>query len=115
MAEQHPPVRFLRWPGPQHPTLANITRQLQQEGYRPYSWNATPNHRYAVCCHGYAKVIYVITGMVEFTFPETNEMVKLRAGDRIEIPAGVRHGIIICNSGAQCVEASHRLQPTRTP
>ena len=32
----------------------------------------------------------------------------LRAGDRLEIPAGVRHGAIVGGSGAKCVEAAVR-------
>jgi quercetin dioxygenase-like cupin family protein len=65
-----------------------------------------PNHRYAVRSHGYDKVLYVIEGMVEITLPDVNQRMVLRAGDRIDVPAGVRHGTIVGTSGAKCVEAA---------
>lgn len=81
---------------------------MQKEGLRPYAWENSPNYRYAVRTHGYTKVLYVIEGLIEVNFPDTNERVKLRAGDRLEIPAGVRHGAIVGGSGAKCVEAAVR-------
>ncbi len=104
--EQGVAVNVIRWSGGQHPTLSNITRQMQKEGLRPYVWDNTPNYRYAVRSHGYRKVMYVIEGVLEVTLPDSNQRVKLRAGDRVEIPAGVRHGAIIGSSGAKCVEAA---------
>jgi quercetin dioxygenase-like cupin family protein len=101
-------VRVVRWTGGHHPTLSTISRQMQKEGLRPYVWENSPNYRYAVRTHGYTKVLYVIEGLIEVTLPDTNERVKLRAGDRLEIPAGVRHGAIVGGGGAKCVEAAVR-------
>ncbi len=106
MAIQQEVVRVVRWTGGQHPTSSLITRQMQREGLRPYAWENKPNHRYAIRSHGYSKVMYVIEGVIEITLADSNERVKLRAGDRIEIPAGTRHSTIIGSSGAKCVEAA---------
>lgn len=106
MAVNNDVVRITRWSGGQHPTLATITRSMKKEGLRPYMWANTPNQRYAVRSHGYHKVLYVVEGMVEVMFPDSNQCVTLRAGDRTDIPAGVRHGTIIGKTGAKCVEAS---------
>ena len=102
----HDSVRVIRWTGGQHPTQGIITRQMQREGLRPYLWENTPNTRYAVRSHGYLKVMYVLEGSLEITLPDSNERVKLKVGDRVEIPAGIRHGLIIGASRAKCVEAS---------
>lgn len=109
MAMQQDAVRVIRWTGGHHPTLSVITRQMQKEGLRPYVWDNTPNYRYAVRTHGYHKVMYVVEGNIEVTLPDSNQRVRLRAGDRVEIPAGVRHGAIIGSSGAKCVEAAATL------
>jgi uncharacterized cupin superfamily protein len=106
MLESSRDVQVRRWQGGQHPTIGAITRMMQQEGLRPYMWVNTPNHRQAVRSHGYHKVLYVIDGTLEVTLPDSNHQVRLRSGDRIDIPAGVRHGTIIGSSGAKCVEAS---------
>jgi quercetin dioxygenase-like cupin family protein len=79
---------------------------MQKDGLRPYMWENMPNHRYAVRSHGYHKVVYVIEGTLEITLPDSNQRVSLRAGDRIDIPAGVRYGAIVGSGGAKCVEAT---------
>ena len=106
MSVKNDVVRIRRWSGGQHPTLSVITRQMKEEGLRPYMWTNSPNHRYAVRSHGYDKVLYVVEGTVEVVFPDSNQRVLLRSGDRTDIPAGVRHGAIVGNTGARCVEAS---------
>jgi len=99
-------VQVRRWQGGQHPTMPAITRLMQQEGLRPYMWMNMPNSRQAVRSHGYDKVLYVIEGNVEVILPDSNQRVILKSGDRMDVPAGVRHGTIIGSSGAKCVEAS---------
>jgi quercetin dioxygenase-like cupin family protein len=108
MAIEQAAVRVTRWSGGQHPSRSVISRNMQKEGLRPYEWGNSPNHRYGVRSHGYAKIVYVIEGSVEITLPDSNQMVRLRPGDRIEIPAGIRHGAIVGSSGATCVEAAAR-------
>jgi mannose-6-phosphate isomerase-like protein (cupin superfamily) len=101
-------VTVARWAGSQHPTVSSITRMMREEGLRPYEWDNLPNYRYAVRSHNYNKVLYVLAGSLEITLPDTNERVRLKVGDRINIPAGVRHGTILGHTGARCVEASAR-------
>lgn len=108
MAIEQTAVRVTRWSGGAHPTLSSITRQMQKEGLRPYQWENTPNFRYAVRTCGYTKVLYVVEGTLEITLPDSNQRVRLRGGDRAEIPAGVRHGAIVGTTGCKCVEASAR-------
>jgi quercetin dioxygenase-like cupin family protein len=106
MAIKQASVRLTRWNGGQHPTSSIITRQMKKEGLRPYMWDNTPNYRYGVRSHGYDKVLYVIEGMLEITLPDFNQRMRLKAGDRVEIPAGIRHGAIVGSSGVKCVEAA---------
>ncbi len=108
MASKVTTVAITRWQESQHPSMTKIIRNMKEDGLRPYMWSNMPNHRYAVRSHNYDKVLCVIEGNVEITLPESNQRVNLRAGDRIDIPSGVRHGTIVGRSGAQCVEASKR-------
>ena len=103
-------VHCRRWQGGQHPTVSAITRLMQKEGLRPYMWRMQSNQRHAVRSHGYHKVLYVVDGTVEVVFPDSNQGTKLRGGDRLDIPAGVRHGIIVRNGGVTCMEASIRRE-----
>ncbi|HEX3054092.1 MAG TPA: hypothetical protein VHP83_25785 [Aggregatilineaceae bacterium] len=99
-------VKIIRWRGGQHPTLDNITRVMRDEGLRPYVWVNAPNFRYPVRSHGYDKTLYCIQGSLEIMFPQTKQRITLHAGDRVDIPRGVRYSAIIGPSGAQCVEGS---------
>lgn len=101
-----PQVRVTRWRGGQHPTLDNITHQMREEGLRPYVWANIPNFRYPVRSHGYDKTLYCVQGALEITFPSNRQRVTLRAGDRVDVPCGIRYSAIIGPAGAQCVEGS---------
>ncbi len=85
-------VTVKRWSGGQHPSVTNITKIMQTEKLRPYMWYNSAGHRYAVRSINYDKVLFVAEGSIELTLPDTNEFYILRAGDRADIPAGVRHG-----------------------
>ena len=102
------PVRITRWRGGQPPTLDNISRQLEQEGLRSYTWSCAPNFRHAVCSHGYDKTLYCVQGSLEIEFAQSSTRVTLQAGDRIDLLGGVRYSMIVGPSGAQAIEAARR-------
>jgi quercetin dioxygenase-like cupin family protein len=106
MANQQSGVQVVNWTGAQHPTLSTITRLLEKENLRPYKWSNTPNYRYAVRSHNANKIVYVVEGSIEVQLPDYNQLLKLRPGDRLNIPAGVRHSITVGPSGAHCVECA---------
>jgi quercetin dioxygenase-like cupin family protein len=99
-------VKITRWRGSEHPTFSNITRQMKKEGLRPYMWTNMANQRYGVRSHGYDKVLYVVDGSIEVSFPDLGQQMVMRPGDRVDVPAGVRHGTIVGSKGACCVEAA---------
>jgi quercetin dioxygenase-like cupin family protein len=99
-------VKVNRWRGGQHPTLEAITRRMRDEGLRPYVWSNAPNFRYPVRSHGYDKTLYCVQGTLEISFPKIKQRMTLRAGDRVDVPRGVRYSMIIGPSGTQCVEGS---------
>lgn len=101
-------VKVTRWHGGRHPTSSIIIRMMREEGLHPYSWNSAPNTRYAIRSHSYDKVLYIVSGSLELTLPDTNQRTKIGAGDRIDIPAGRRHGKHIGSAGAACIEAAVR-------
>jgi len=81
---------------------------MQEEGLRPYRWRTKPNQRYAVRSQGYSKTLFVVEGTIELLLPDGNQRLRLRAGDRIDIPARVRHGSVSGAKGAVCLEAAIR-------
>lgn len=102
MGDQNPQVT--RWSGPA-PDEAALLRQYATEGLRPYQWANGPGDRYAPHAHPYHKVLYVVRGSITFGLPTQGEALELRAGDRLDLPAGVVHDAVVGPDGVVCLEA----------
>ncbi len=101
------PIRVTRWDGGDPPTEAALLRLYEAEGLRPYRWSNAPGDGYAAHAHPYHKVIVVVRGSITFGLPETGESVTLQAGDRLDLPSGVRHDATVGPEGVVCLEG-HR-------
>lgn len=106
MANHKSSVIVTRWQGGTHPSQSVITRLLHKENLRPYIWDGKPNQRQAVHSHNTDTVLYVVEGWLEIHLPDHNLQVQLRPGDRIDIPATIRHSTIVGNHGVKCAEAN---------
>jgi quercetin dioxygenase-like cupin family protein len=78
---------------------------MADEGLNPYSWSNGPHDVYAAHSHSYNKVIYVVQGSITFGLPELGEKLLLKAGDRLDLPAGAVHHAIVGAQGVICLEA----------
>lgn len=104
MVEQ---VNVIRWPHPGPPDEHTLRGILAQEDLSPYVWANSPGDTYEAHRHDDHKVIYVISGSIEFGLPEQGRSVSLQPGDRLELPAGVLHEAVVGPHGVSCLEA-HR-------
>lgn len=95
------------WPEPGLPTEDQLERMMQEEGLRPYSWANGRGYEYPIHDHPYHKVIYCVRGSITFSLPDDGREVRLKPGDRLELPAGTRHGARVGSEGVTCLEA-HR-------
>jgi len=108
MAVREAAVAVTRWQGSAHPSMSNIMRIMKDEGLRPYTWSNLANHRYGIRTHNYDKSLFVVDGTLEVHLPDNNQIVRLKNGDHIWIPASTRHMMVVGATGAKCVEASIR-------
>lgn len=84
-------------------TREEIEKAFGDEGLSPHSWSNHANYFYDAHSHDYAKVLYCVRG--EVTFHLSDGDVVLRAGQRVEIPAGTRHAATVGSDGVECMEA----------
>lgn len=98
-------VRIVRWRGGQHPTQQTISGQMEREGLRPYACAHGPNARLPIRSHGFHKVLYCVEGALEIVFPDMEQRLIMRPGDRLEIPRGTRYAGIISIHGARLLES----------
>lgn len=90
---------------PTPPTEEELRQRLESEQLKVYHWSNDPGDVYAGHTHGYHKIIYVVKGSINFDFPTRHQSVTLRAGDRLDIPTGVRHSAVVGPEGVTCLEA----------
>lgn len=78
---------------------------LGREGLDATGWGNGPGDRYVEHSHGYDKVLVAVSGSIDFVLPGAGRTVRLRAGDRLELPAGTVHGALVGPEGVSCLEA----------
>ena len=93
------------WAGPAAPTQSALMQRMRAEGLSPYTWSNGPFDVYSAHSHSYNKVIYVVQGSITFGLPELGKQLTLKAGDRLDLPAGIVHDAQVGAQGVVCLEA----------
>lgn len=94
-----------RWADSVPPTQSTLWRLMTEDGLSPYSWSNGPHDIYPAHSHSYDKVIYVVQGSITFGLPESGQKITLKAGDRLDLPAGTVHDAVVGAQGVLCLEA----------
>ena len=98
-------IHIEKWPRPNIPTEAELRQLLVNEGLDPTLWSSDAGDVFAEHTHTYQKIIFVVKGSITFGFPIDGEPTTLRVGDRLDLPAGVRHNAVVGPEGVTCLEA----------
>ena len=98
-------VQVLRWPHTHPLPEAEILAFFQARGLSPTRWSNGPHEVYGVHHHPYRKTLFCLAGSITFSLPDHDREVDLRPGDRLILPAGVRHGATVGLQGVTCMEA----------
>lgn len=93
------------WADSVPPTQSTLWQLMADEGLSPYAWSNGPHDMYAAHTHSYNKVIYVVQGSITFGLPDLGEKLTLKAGDRLDLPAGTVHDAVVGSQGVICLEA----------
>lgn len=98
-------LKVTPWPEPTLPTEDELQDILVKQDLKVYHWSNNPEDVYAGHTHGYHKVLYVLEGSIRFEFPTRHKSVTLNPGDRLDLPAGIRHSAVVGPQGVKCLEA----------
>ena len=98
-------LKVTPWTGQTPPTEEEIKSVLAKQELNVYTWSNGPEDVYAGHTHGYHKVLYVVEGSIKFDFPTRHKTVTLNLGDRLDLPAGIRHSAVVGPEGVKCLEA----------
>ena len=97
--------RLTPWPDSAPPTESTLRRICEEQGLRPYRWSNGPGDVYSAHSHSYDKVIFAAEGSITFGLPELGQQITLKAGDRLDLPAGTLHDAQVGGQGVVCLEA----------
>lgn len=92
------------WTDSAIPTQSTLWQLMSDQGLSPYAWSNGPHDIYAAHSHSYNKVIYVVQGSITFGLPELGQQLTLKAGDRLDLPAGTVHDAVVGSQGVVCLE-----------
>ncbi len=87
----------------------SVEQKLRAEADHCYQWRNEPGAVYAVHDHPYRKILYVVQGSITFT-PAGKPAIVMKAGDRLELPAGTPHGAIVGEEGVVCWEGQAKAR-----
>ena len=93
------------WEESNPPTRSRLWELMAEQGLSPYAWSNGPHDVYSAHSHSYNKVIYVVQGSITFGLPELGKELTLKAGDRLDLPAGIVHDALVGAQGVMCLEA----------
>ena len=85
------PVKLIKWDGPAIPSQEEAEAKLHQEGYDSFQWYDVPGACYPKHAHGYDECLWVLKGELVLNIAE--EVYTLHPGDRLYLPARVRHTV----------------------
>ncbi|MBI2190989.1 MAG: cupin domain-containing protein [Planctomycetes bacterium] len=68
-----------------------IRKTLEAEGFVPTWWDAPPGTIYPGTVHARDEVLWIVSGRARVAIGAGQR--ELGPGDRVDIPAGVRHGL----------------------
>ena len=98
-------LKLTLWSEQNPPTEAELRDILTKQELKVYQWSNRPDEVYLGHTHGYHKIVYVVEGNIKFDCVTQHKSFTLNPGDRLELPAGIRHSAIVGIQGVTCLEA----------
>lgn len=98
-------IDLIRWPHKHPLPEEEVLNFFTARNIQPTRWSNGPGYIYNVHSHAYRKTLFCTSGSITFSLPDLNQSIMLHAGDRLILPAGIRHGATVGPHGVTCIEA----------
>ena len=98
-------MKLTAWDRSEAPSEESIRAAFRAESLSPYAWSNGPGDRYGIHTHAFDKVLYCVRGSIIFVVEDRD--VPMKAGDRLDLPAGSAHSALVGPEGVMCLESHH--------
>jgi mannose-6-phosphate isomerase-like protein (cupin superfamily) len=98
-------LKLTSWSQPTPPTEEELEALLVKQDLHVYRWSNRPDEVQIGHTHGYHKVLCVVEGSIKIDCPSNHKAFTLNPGDRLDLPAGIRHSAIVGPQGVTCLES----------
>jgi quercetin dioxygenase-like cupin family protein len=98
-------LKVTPWPDEILPTEDELQDYFENQELKALRWSEPPQGVIDGHTHGYHKVLFVLEGSIKFEFPTRHQTLALKQGDRLDLPAGIRHNAQAGGEGVKCMEA----------
>jgi len=83
-------IKITRWDKSKgKPNPGKLTRQLQAEGFSPFTWIDEKGTTYSRHAHSYKEIRWIVEGSMTIGIGDSS--ITLSDGDRLEVPPGTEH------------------------
>jgi hypothetical protein len=84
---------------------ANLDKRMREQGLEPAAWSNLAGERFEEHARDYDKIVVVVEGSITFGMPGYGVGFMLGPGERVDLPAQVRHDAVVGAKGVACLEA----------
>ncbi len=98
-------LKVTPWTEDTPPTQEELETYLEGQDLVPYVWSSPAQSVFDGHTHGYHKILFVVKGSIKFDLPTRHKTITLNSGDRLDLPAGIRHSAVVGGDGVKCLEA----------
>ena len=102
-----PAPKVSLWEERRRPDENQLREQLTAGGYQAVKWTSEPGQAYMPHAHIYPELLWVLTGSITVILTAERRLLELGPGDRLEMPAGMLHALLIGPDGADYLIATH--------
>lgn len=82
-----------------------LEARMREQGLEPVAWSSPPGDVFEPHIHDYDKVVVVAGGTITFGMSGHPVGFVLGPGERLDLPAAVRHDAVVGPKGVACLEA----------
>jgi len=84
---------------------ASLEERLRAQGLQISSWSNDAGYRFEEHSHEYDKVVVAVEGSITFGLTGYGVGFMLTPGERLDLPAHIKHDAIVGPKGVICLEA----------